>query len=61
MFPDALFMMPAPTQYMAIVRKLIIDCAKGCNADMTRVAPMALSRRSSEDLSNLPVILSSPL
>lgn len=46
---------------MAMVRKLIIDDASGCIADMKRVAMMALSRRSSEDSSNLLVVRPSAL
>ncbi len=44
-----------------MVRKLIMDDAKGCSADMIRTAFTALSLRSSEDLSNSPMVLCSAL
>ena len=60
-FPAAALMMPAPAQYMPMVRKLIMDDAIGCIADIIRTALTALSQRSSEDLSNLSRVLLSAL
>lgn len=44
-----------------MVRKLIMDDARGCMADIMRTALTALSLRSSDDLSNFPMVLSSAL
>ena len=61
MSPDAELITAAPTQYIAMVRKLIMDDAKGWSADIMRTAFTALSLRSSEDLSNSLMVLCSAL
>lgn len=54
-------MIPAPIQYIAMVRKFCIESAIGCIADSRRSAPRALSRRSFEALSNLSLLRPSAL